>query len=197
MQVSDHEQIPKAKIHDLVMDYLGPTCLPTRYITLTELGMASSPRTESGKVIKRELKRVVLEYLSRQSVSEHSELSSLSTTSTAEIILSKIAAELIVQSASSISRDQPISTILDSINVLRFQANIERHTAKKLPVEMFFDGATISTLAMQLILTPNADSPHIQTERRLGPPTAADMVHTHEDPVCVSRTRSHRDALLD
>ena len=178
------------------MEHLGPTCLPTGYITLAEIGMTSFPLTRSGKVIKRELKKAVIEYLSRQPLSEHSGFSSLSTTSTVETILSNIAAALIGQSESSIPRDQPISTILDSINVLRFQANIERHTAKKLPVDMLFGSATINTLAMKLDLASHADSPHIQIEKRLGPPTAGDMVHTHDNTACASRTRSYIDPLL-
>ncbi|KAI4182316.1 MAG: hypothetical protein LQ348_004869 [Seirophora lacunosa] len=200
MQVPDQGQIPKAKILDLVMESLGPTCLPTAYITLTELGMVSFPLTTSGKVRKSELREAALEYLAGRTIQDRS--GSVTGTgahpvSSAETLLKKIVAELIGVSGESISPDQRMSTMLDSISTLRLQAKIEQATGHKVSIEVLLGEATINTLAGYADdRTPVADTSLAPAKRQRGPPTATDMVHTHEDKRRETRTRAQAELLL-
>ncbi|KAI4093479.1 MAG: hypothetical protein LQ344_002892 [Seirophora lacunosa] len=200
VQVPDQGQIPKAKILDLVMESLGPTCLPTAYITLTELGMVSFPLTTSGKVRKSELREAALEYLAGRTIQDRS--GSVTGTgahpvSSAETLLKKIVAELIGVSGESMSPDQRMSTMLDSISTLRLQAKIEQATGHKVSIEVLLGEATINTLAGYADdRTPVADTPLAPAKRQRGPPTVTDMVHTHEDKGRETRTRAQAELLL-
>ncbi|KAL9011226.1 MAG: hypothetical protein Q9173_003910 [Seirophora scorigena] len=200
VQVPDQGQIPKAKILDLVMESLGPTCLPTAYITLTELGMVSFPLTTSGKVRKSELREAALEYLAGRTIQDRS--GSVTGTgahplNSAEAGLKKIVAELTGLSGESISPDQRMSTMLDSINMLRLQAKIEQVTGHKVSIEVLLGEATINTLARYVDDgTPLADTPLAPVKRQRGPPTATDMVHTHDDKGRETRTRAQAELLL-
>ena len=196
MQAPDQEQIPKAKILDLVMESLGPTCLPTAYITLAELGLATFPLTTSGKVRKSELRRIVMENLAGRTAKEQSKYANGNNsrvTSSTESILSNLIAEL---TGDSILPNQPISTTLDSINILRLQAKIQRATTQKLSLEVLLGEATISTLAKCIDATLMVDTPLAPAKRQRGPPTATDMVHTHDDKRCEWRTIAQAQPLL-
>lgn len=196
VQAQGQAQIPKAKILDLVMESLGPTCLPTAYITLTELGLATFPLTTSGKVRKPELKSIVLQHLAGRTAKEQSTNANgtnSSVTSSAENLLSSIVAEL---TGDSILPDQPISTTLDSINILRLQTKIQQATMQKVSLEVLLGGATISTLAKYLDAAPIVDTPLAPVKRTGGSPTASDMVHTHDDRRCAWRTIAQAEPLL-
>lgn len=198
VQVADTAEIPTADINKLVMESLGPTCLPTVYMTLAELGLTSFPLTASGKVRKSELKTVVREYLSRRASREESSMvNGISTNpvNNTESLLTNLVVGLIGISEESLQRDQPLSTILDSISMLRLHTGIQKATSKKLPLDAFLNEATITTLAMQLNAAPT-DSLPVQIDRRQGPPTATDMVHTHGDTMCASRTQAQVEMLL-
>ncbi|KAL8735754.1 MAG: hypothetical protein Q9166_000617 [cf. Caloplaca sp. 2 TL-2023] len=199
VHIAENAQIPRAKVHDVIMDSLGHSCLPASYVTLTELGLTSFPLTTSGKVVKPELKRIVLEYLAQFAPKEPSTIINgvgTDTISITETLLTNILANLIGQSEQSVSRDQPLSTMLDSINILRFQASIQKATTKKASMDAFFGDATISTLAKQLDAMSTTDLPILRSERRQEPPTTETMVHTHGDASCASRTRAQAELLL-
>ncbi|KAL8670016.1 MAG: hypothetical protein Q9168_005417 [Polycauliona sp. 1 TL-2023] len=195
----DHDHIPKAQIHDLVLESLGPTCLPTSYMTLAELGLTSFPLTTSGKVRKTHLRQLLLEKLSSEAAQEpivDLDGFSVGTSSPLELFLGNAVANLTGLSDQSVPRDQPLSTMLDSINILRLQAQIQRGLSKNIPIDRLLGDTTISVLAMELRGIATTDSPAVRSQQRQGPPTAMDMVHTHDDPRCAARTRAQAETVL-
>lgn len=181
------------------MESLGPTCLPTAYMTLAELGLSSFPLTTSGKVRKTHLRQLLLEQLPGKAAGEQSaDLNGVGvgTSSIVEIFLGNAVASLAGLSEQSIPRDQPLSTMLDSINILRLQAQIQRGMSKSIPVDRLLGDTTVSDLARQLNNVPSTHSPSVTSHRRHDPPTAKDMVHTHDDPRCAARTKAQAESLL-
>ena len=59
--------LPCQKMQGLVLQTLGPACVPSMYITLQEIGLKTFPMTTSGKVRKDELKEILLKHLSTRS----------------------------------------------------------------------------------------------------------------------------------
>lgn len=202
VQVPDQDQIPTVRIHKLIVDSLGPACLPTAYLTLEAIGLTSFPLTTSGKVRKSELREKVLEYLSAQAISsvqQKPELVCASTTNGAAptvSLLVGILAKLIGQPEQSIPREQPLTTVIDSINILRFQSNVEKSTGKAVSLEDLHGDHSVSELAVRMDVLPESKISNVETQTRQGPPTAADMVHTHGDKDCASRTQAVTEALL-
>ncbi|KAL8896089.1 MAG: hypothetical protein Q9207_007883 [Kuettlingeria erythrocarpa] len=198
VQGADQAQIPKTEVLDLVMETLGPACLPTAYITLAELGMASFPSTTSGKVRKSELRKAALEYLAAKPT-KNASISVNGTGSHAvgstETLVTGIVAELTGQTGDAFPPGQPLSTILDSINMLRLQAKIQQATAQKVSIEILLGGATIETLMKSINMT-QAVHTLAPSLSRSGPPSAADMVHTHDDTRSESRTILQVEPLL-
>ena len=198
------QQVPTVRINDLIMDSLGPACLPTAYVNIEELGLISFPKTTSGKVRKNELRERVHEYLTTQSASSvrnHFKLAHVSgedeAVATVRVqLLITMLAKLVGQPEDSIPRDQPLNTIIDSINVLRFQASIEQATDKSISLGDLLGDLSISGLAAKLDMLPSSAVPSLQSQRRQGPPNAADMVHTHGDTSCAIRTQAVTEALL-
>ncbi|KAL9627238.1 MAG: hypothetical protein Q9204_006713, partial [Flavoplaca sp. TL-2023a] len=199
VQTSDQGQIPKAEIHNLIMESLGPACLPTAYLTLAELGLTSFPLTTSGKVRKTHLRHLVLEHMSRESTRGQSVYSngvSVDMSDPVETFLEKAVASLTGLSQQSVHRDQPLSTMLDSINILRLQAQIQRGMSKSIPIDRLLGDTTVRLLASELQDIPTEHSPAVKSYRMQGPPTALDMVHTHDDPRCAARTKAQAEILL-
>ena len=199
MQVADKGQIPRAKIRDLIMDSLGRTCLPTAYLTLAELGLTTFPLTALGKVQKSKLRDIVLDYMSQQSLNDQftgSNDRNEGGNGTTETLIYSILATLIGKSEQAVPRDQPLSTMLDSINMLRLQASIQKATGKKLPMDGTFIDSTVSLLATKVDEATTEDSSILRKEGRKGPPTATDMVHTHGDLRSAVRTRAQAEVLL-
>ena len=193
------------RIHDLVIESLGPACLPTAYVNIEELGLTSFPMTTSGKVRKNELRERVHEYMSAQSASsirDHFEIAHGSESDGAASIgplLVSILAKLIGRPENSIPWEQPLTTIIDSINLLRFQASIEKATEKSVSLDDLLGELSISGLAARLEEQPSSAVPSqasLQSQKRQGPPTAADMVHTHGDTSCAIRTQAVTETLL-
>ncbi|KAL8676904.1 MAG: hypothetical protein Q9186_006616 [Xanthomendoza sp. 1 TL-2023] len=195
VQVAHNAPIPRADIRVLILESLGRSCLPTAYLTLAELGMTSFPLTTSGKVRKTELKKAVLDYLSQRAPTEDTSTINAIETKDTEAILSNILMSLIGQSEQSVPRDQPISTMLDSINLLRFQATVQKITSKKIDMDAPLGDFTIAAVAMQLDTQATQSLP-VPEQRRQGPPTASDMIHTHGDESCALRTRAQVEQLV-
>lgn len=59
--------LPCEEMQELVLQTLGPACVPTMYIKLQEIGLKAFPMTTSGKVRKDELKGILLKRLSTRS----------------------------------------------------------------------------------------------------------------------------------
>lgn len=199
MQVPDQDCIPKVEINRLVMESLGPTRLLTEYVTLAELGLASFPLTTSLKVRKSDLREAVQKHLAGRKPEEHLKATcdaGLGAVGTTETLLSSLLGKLIGQPEHSVARDQPLVSILDSINILRLQVSIQRATSKNITIGKLLGDVTLNTLATQLDSTPTADFPIAQSRLRQGPPAATDMVHTHDDLRCASRTRTKAELLL-
>ncbi|KAL8915361.1 MAG: hypothetical protein Q9171_000231 [Xanthocarpia ochracea] len=190
VQVADQDLIPKIEIHKLVIESLGPSCLPTAYMTLVELGIPSFPLTASGKALKTELRQIVLKKLAAKDA--EGKLAAVNglrigTSSTVKTFLCNALGSLTGLPTETIPQDQPLSTMLDSINILRLQAYIQQTTSKNIPINRLLRDTTISALAKKLNMIPLANSPSVLTQRRRGPPTTRDMVHTrvNQDVRCV------------
>ena len=182
------------------MESLGPTCLPTAYITLTELGIPSFPLTTSGKVLKSALRERVLEYLSDQAVKEQATAvtaPSISLSRDVKLFVSSTVASLTGLSEDSMPQDQPLTTLLDSINILRLQSRIQQVTSINIPINKLLGSTSINTLANEFYVIPGTQSPRVaHVPPRPGPPAATDMVHTQDDTGCALRTRAQAEALL-
>ena len=199
MQSSDHDHISKAEIYDLVMESLGAACLPTAYMTLAELGLTSFPTTTSGKVRKTHLRQLVLEQVSAKHAKEQFvdlDGFNVNASDPLQIFLCITVASLTGLSEQSVPRDQPVSTMLDSINILRLQAQIKRDISKSIRVDTLLGDTTISDLAVELQKISTTQSPLVHSPRRQTPPTALDMVHTHDDPKCAARTEAQAECVL-
>lgn len=181
------------------MESLGAACLPTAYMTLAELELTSFPMTTSGKVRKTHLRQLVLEQLSAKRAKEQLvdlDGFSVDASEPLEIFLCNTVASLTGLSEQSVPRDQPVSTMLDSINILRLQAQIKRGISKSIPVDTLLGDTTVSDLAVELQGIPTTQSPLVPSHRRQTSPTALDMVHTHGDPRCAARTEAQAECVL-
>ena len=175
------------------MESLGAACLPTAYMTLAVPELTSFPMTTSGKVRRTHLRQLVLEQLSAKHAKEQFvdlDGFSVDASDPLEIFLCNTVASLTGLSEQSATRDQPVSTMLDNINILRVQAQIKRGISKSIPVDTLLGDTTVSDLAVELRGIPTTQSPLVPLHRRQTPPTALDMVHTHDDPKCAARTEA-------
>ena len=202
MQLAEQSQIPKGKIHNLIVDSLGPAYLPTAYVSIEELGLASFPMTTSDNVHRAELRKKTLEYLSAKAMSNIQERSDLvrntegnGVASTTSLLIS-VLAKLIGQPEDSIPREQPLLTVIDPMNILRFQISVEKVTGKRVSLGDLPKNISISGLAARLDELSQPVIPSVESETQQGPPTASDMVHTHGDETCSRRTQKVTEAVL-
>ena len=189
---------PLEEMQALIQTSLGPQNTPAAYLTLRDLKIDAFPTTNSGKVRKDKLKETVIEYLSAQASPPRAETQIDSpVVGDNERLLVQAFAELIGQPAASIPLDAPITTLADSINILRFQANIQRLTRRDITTEDVLGTASIRRLAERLDRLPLSDKrlPTMTTSRE-GPPTTADMVHAQGQASQALRTRLVIEPLL-
>ncbi|KAL8734760.1 MAG: hypothetical protein Q9181_003067 [Wetmoreana brouardii] len=198
VEAPDQSRIPRAEIREIVLESLGSTCLPTTYPTLADLGLLSSPVISSGKIDKIGLRKAVLDYLSSEDLLPDPSTNSrtFSDTGKSPTLVGMLLAKLIGQQQDSIPRDRPLSTMLDSINILRLQANIQQRTGKNLPIENLLGDVTVSTLANTLDHVRSANVLPAESEGRNRPPAPADMVHAHDDPRSAEQTMAQARLLL-
>ena len=184
---------PYEKMQELVLQTLGPACVPTMYITLQEIGLEAFPMTTSGKVRKDELKRILLKHLSTRSNLETLTESDLTIT---EQLLTKILSKFIGQSSDTIPLNTAIVNLIDSINALRLQSSIRNLTSKNISTEDLLGAASIRALAQQIDNTPSSDIQVSKSSIRQGPPGVLDMVHTHGNRASAERTKAMLEPLL-
>ena len=179
---------------------MGSISVPTTYILLIELGLSAFPLTTSAKVRKAELKHIVLGHL-LWSLSEKQSSSNNNVVRGCDIsavhALCALVASLIGQSPSLIPEDQPLSTMLDSINILRLQASISKTLGKTVSMDSLLKDPDLVTLASE-VERASITSPVLpRNVKRKGPPMAADMVHVHGDSKTALRTKAQATVLLE
>ena len=189
--------LPCGKMQELVLQTLGPACVPSMYITLQEMGLKAFPMTTSGKVRKDELKGILLKHLSTRSslinVSESDLRGELTVT---EQLLTRTLSRLIGQSSETIPLDATIVDMIDSINTLRLQSSIRNFTSKNISTEDLLCAANIRALAKMIDNTPVSDTQAPKPSRRQGTPGVFDMVHTQGNPASVQHTKAMLEPLL-
>ena len=200
IQMPENASIPKKELNELIIGTMGSVGVPTTYISLVELGLSAFPLTTSAKVRKAELKHIVLGHLSR-SLSEKQSSSNNNVVRGCDIsavhALCALVASLIGQSPSLIPEDQPLSTMLDSINILRLQASISKTLGKTVSMDSLLKDPDLVTLASE-VERASITSPVLpRNVKRKGPPMAADMVHVHGDSKTAIRTEAQATALLE
>lgn len=192
--------LPCEKMQQLVLQTLGPACVPTMYITLQEIGLKAFPMTTSGKVRKEELKGILLKHLSTRSspngtvnLSESDLRGELTVT---EQLLTRTVSRLIGQSSETIPLDATIVDMIDSINTLRLQSSIRNLTSKNISTEAMLSAASIRALAKQIDNTPSSDTQAPKSSTRQGTPGVLDMVHTQGNLASAQRTKAMLEPLL-
>ena len=202
IQGLESDELPIAEMHDLVMEFLGPTCLPSSYLTLRDLRMESFPLTTSGKVRKDELRNAVLEHLAfkTKSLAENPPVTNSVVEERAktslEDLLIHVVSELTGQSKASVPCDQPLPILMDSINIIRFRGSIQKTTGKNVPLDKLLSNIDLVSLARHLQALPCVEPPNAVILERQGLPTAADMVHTRGNLEAALRTEAVAKMLL-
>lgn len=197
IQPLDLGPLPVDQLQALVQASLGAQNVPVTYLTLQDLGIDAFPTTTSGKVRKDKLRTTVIRYLSAQAVANDVEKQTTMTTlDSNEQLLVQTFAKITGQPAETVSVDTPIASLTDSINILRFQAQLKKLTSKNITTEDVLRAASVRALAQQLNRVPNSDqSSHFNTIRE-GPPTTAEMVHAQGQDSQALRTRLATEPLL-
>ena len=189
--------LPLEQMQALVQASLGPQNAPVAYLNLHDLGIQAFPMTTSGKVRKDKLKTIAMKHLSVQadvnSFKPHSEISK---TNDNERLLVEVFAKIIGQTAENIPLDTPILNLADSINILRFQAQVKKHTSKNITTEDVLHASSIRALAQHLNKLAFSDPKVLPITTREGPPTTAEMVHTRGEDSQAWRTRKVIEPIL-
>lgn len=189
--------LPCEKMQEIVLQTLGPACLPTMYIPLQEIGLKAFPMTTSGKVRKDELKGILLKHLStRSGLMNFSESNSQGELTVTEQLLSRMLSRLIGQSSETIPLDAPIVDMIDSINTLRLQSSIRSLMSKNISTEDLLCAASIRALAKQIDNTPSSDTQAPKPRRNQGTPGVLDMVHTQGNPASAQHIKAMLEPLL-
>ena len=184
---------PCEKMQELVLQTLGPACVPTMYITLQEIGLKAFPMTTSGKVRKDELKGILLKHLSTRSNLRTLTVSDMTVT---EQLLIRTLSRLIGQSSETIPLNTAIVDMIDSINTLRLQSSIRVLTSKNISTEDLLCAAGIRALAKQIDNTPSSDTQAPKSSTREGTPGVLNMVHTQGNQASAERTKAMLEPLL-
>jgi hypothetical protein len=158
--------------------------VPSETVSLQDLGLDELPKTNSGKVQKAKLKKVVAEYLhSRDGSSRDASLSDEAAEKSESRLddLHRIWSNLLSLSKERLTTSTPLVELADSITIMRSVHRIKRELGLTMTIREVMDNPTIGGQA-RLLQNRCQDSSSAATEEvirtREGPPIATDMVHT-------------------
>lgn len=179
--------LPFGRIRQSLLETLGQTYLPASYLTVEELSLSDFPLTSSGKISKTRLKKAVLDYLAKKPDTN----GQITPNTDASVVkqLSRVVAEIIGQPEDSIPIDQPLNSLLDSINLQRLRDSIRKKMHKDVALEELMSGMNIASLANELKHLSSGQVERTTTVPTKDPPSIENMVHTHGDPSSVQRTK--------
>ena len=180
---------------------LGQAKMPTAFLTLADLGIQTFPSTTSGKIRKQDLRHKVLAYLTTQHQQQKMKIpQSLTVTSpnaqSAESALLQILSTLIGQREQSIPRDRPIHILIDSINILRFQAAIWQRLNTNVTISDILRADNIKDVAELITLRPGSQYKVDYAPKRKGPPQTDNVVHVQGEVSLLWHTRRGIEPIL-
>lgn len=181
------------QLQEFVRERLGTAAVPERFLTLGDLGLKSFPSTTSGKIQKHELRKLVntyLETIGRQcSQGQHVCSTSLNIRGAMVETLGDLLGH---ESKDLWLEDRPLSTILDSLSMLKF-ASILR---SKHEIYLSVADMTLSLALEDLASRARRDGTSIRhpsaVPSKEGPPEHEDLPYEEES----DRTRSHVEPIL-
>lgn len=181
-----------AKLKELALRELGPKLAPTMYIDLKEdLGMQMFPMTSSGKVKKTVLRQKVQELVAQRTRLQNSER--LATGGTADVLI-EIWSQVSGIDPEKIDATTEVLTFVDSITIMRFSGAVRKRLQKDITVTEV--GRYTNVQEQARLLDSREVIAGSAVEKRVGAPTAAEMVHCQDDKSKEYHTRKLAMPLL-
>lgn len=177
-------EIDATKVKETLVEELGAAWAPEEIIDLDTLGISDYPRTFTGKVLKAQLRKIVIEYLDnhRNIITKVDILATLTT------IWSKvlgISAETLTPQSSTLEWG-------DSLVQARFSAVLLREAGLFIRLHELLEHPTIEDQTRLLSARSTSANPtgSGMLSERDGPPGIYDMVHSHGDEERLKKTQS-------
>jgi aryl carrier-like protein len=187
-------QVPIRAMQDVVLKSLGSRYVPDEFVRIADLGLDDWPKTLSGKVQKTNLAALVREYREARHSPEADGIGL-----SLELTVLRIWSSLLGLPPEQIDKKSPLQLFADSISIMRFRDKFKKETGRTLTLEDMVShntiGAQIKLLADQRP-TPTRTRPVFRPERS-GPPSVADMTHTHGDVVHADNTQSLVEEVIE
>lgn len=189
--------LPLNEMQKLVQTAMGPQNAPVAYLALQDLGLQAFPTTTSGKVRKDQLKAIVTKHLSGQITEDNvgAQTAGTSLDSTERLLVQAIA-QLTGQPAETVPLDNPLTSLTDSVTILRLQAHVRNRTGKNITAGDVLRAPSVRELAELLGKLPDLDHGNPSSATRESPPTTSEMVHTQGEHFQTLRTKLVTEPLL-
>ncbi len=181
------QEVDIPKIREELVKELGPTWVPEEIIDIETLGMNDFPRTSTGKVQKRTLRKILAE--SRQATNAIRSISS----STMLDTLTQIWTKLLSLSPGALQPETSILDWADSLILARFSSILHREAGLQISLAELMQNPTLQAQA-SLLSSRSSSSPSSAladiSPARHGPPEMGDMIHTFSVPDRYSKTKT-------
>ncbi|KAK5121563.1 hypothetical protein LTR85_004735 [Meristemomyces frigidus] len=175
------------KVREVVRQKLGPAFIPAHVVIIEDLGLDDFPKTDSGKIQKAHLEKIVAEQDVVGSLStarDAQEASRASDMSSTSYTLQSIWSSLLGISMDELTPSTHIDEMADSITMMRAANNIERRVGQCVTLKDLIQNPTISGQTALLRTRAQTGAHELLTEvrQRKGPPAMSDMIHTLGSP---------------
>ena len=169
------------QLQGYVRERLGTAAVPERFFTLGDLSLQSFPSTTSGKIQKHELRKLVDSYL--ESIEHQYRQGQHVGTTSLEIkgAMFETLGDLLGHESKDLwLEDQPLSTILDSLSMLKFASILRTKHGINLSMAEMTSSSTLEDLA-SLSKRDGTSNRHPSTaQSRKGPPEHEDLPYEEE-----------------
>lgn len=197
--------VPLEQIRATVEKDLGPVCIPSKILSLDEIGLQAFPMTTSGKVMKRELQGTVLKYLSFSGDADHETQSneidtkpSTLDTDQAKSVIKNLWAQLTGHHDIVVDADRAVIEMADSLTILRFRSQLRNTFGKTVNLAGMRGGTTLADIAR--IVGRKGGEEVVEEpiyEAAATAPASEDMVHAMGDSKVEQATVEAFQPLLD
>ena len=173
---------PEVKqLQQLVRERLGTAAVPERFLTLGDLNLQAFPSTTSGKVQKHELRKLVNSYLENVERQYRQEQYVGTTSLETKGAMFETLGDLLGHESKDLwLEDQPLSTILDSLSMLKFASILRTKHVINLSTAEMTSSSTLEDLA-SLAKRDGTSNQHLPiAQSKKGPPEHEDLPYEEE-----------------
>lgn len=172
--------VSKNLLHERIVKELGVTFVLERVLDLKELAVDDWPTTATGKIMKMDVKQLVLDHIDFESKRSSRDVAREPTAAA----LTQIWARFAGVSENQLSPTMSLEGIVDSVTVMRFRSQVRKELGKTFSLEELNANPTIVKQAAILDRqqeTVLRGSEAVTGPAREGPPRLDDIVHARSN----------------